>query len=370
MDKKSKVHFPNLNAVRFIAALGVLIHHLEQYKLYLGFPSQYETSPFINVIGKLGVVLFFVLSGYLITFLLLVEEASAGIQIYDFYVRRMLRIWPLYFLIVIFGLLVAPHVPWLLLPSYPLSVVQADLATKAFLYLALFPNLVLSGYGFLPYLSQTWSIGTEEQFYLVWPLLMKHIRNKWMLMVSVIVVYLVVRVLISNHLGLIGQGVWQSWLIGFHGTFNIDCMAIGGLAAVLLHRQSRLLPWLLNRRVFYGTVLITTLLILKGVTVPHLHFEVYAGLFSLIILNLSANKQLGFSLEFEPFVYLGKISYGIYMFHPIAIVVSLRLLNKVFWTNDFSVYLCSIAITIFISSVSYKFFESYFLNKKIKYVHV
>ena len=96
-----KVYFPNINGLRFIAALLVIIHHTEQIKDILGL-SNYWSTPIIRSIGGLGVLLFFVLSGFLITFLLLDEESTTGtISIKKFYIRRILRIWPLYYLILI-----------------------------------------------------------------------------------------------------------------------------------------------------------------------------------------------------------------------------------------------------------------------------
>ena len=71
------LHFPNLNALRAIAAFLVLIHHIEQFKNVFNLDN-YWNIPFIQVIGKLGVVLFFVLSGFLITYLLMNEEKNTN----------------------------------------------------------------------------------------------------------------------------------------------------------------------------------------------------------------------------------------------------------------------------------------------------
>ena len=90
-----KIYFPNLNGLRFIAAFMVIVHHVEQFKSLFGLENVFHESPFISIVGKLGVVLFFVLSGFLITYLLLVEEEVTGtISIKSFYIRRFLRIWP------------------------------------------------------------------------------------------------------------------------------------------------------------------------------------------------------------------------------------------------------------------------------------
>jgi peptidoglycan/LPS O-acetylase OafA/YrhL len=86
MDKQ-RVYFPNLNGLRFIAAFLVIIHHIEQFKAIFKLDNYWETVPFIEVIGFLGVVLFFVLSGFLITYLLLAEESSfKAISIRRFYI--------------------------------------------------------------------------------------------------------------------------------------------------------------------------------------------------------------------------------------------------------------------------------------------
>ena len=101
-----QVYFPNLNGVRFIAAFSVLIHHTEQIKYLMGLENIYGNY-FIKNLGKLGVGLFFVLSGFLITYLLLSEKERRGdVSTKAFYIRRILRIWPLYFIIVILGFFV------------------------------------------------------------------------------------------------------------------------------------------------------------------------------------------------------------------------------------------------------------------------
>ena len=107
----SRVYFPNLNGVRFLAALVVIIHHVEMGKFWFGQPNIYDKSFVGGVFGQLGIIMFFVLSGFLITYLLLEEHRKTGtISIKDFYIRRMLRIWPVYYLIVILGFFVFPQI--------------------------------------------------------------------------------------------------------------------------------------------------------------------------------------------------------------------------------------------------------------------
>lgn len=97
-------HFPGLNGIRFLAAFLVLLDHTELIKGYLGLPTLWSET-YSAHIGSTGVTIFFVLSGFLITYLLFMEKSIGPIHIQSFYIRRILRIWPLYYLIFILGFL-------------------------------------------------------------------------------------------------------------------------------------------------------------------------------------------------------------------------------------------------------------------------
>jgi len=189
-----KIYFPSLNGLRFIAALLVIFHHIEQIKFYFKMENLWVTSPFIGVIGKLGVVLFFVLSGFLITYLLLAEEHSfKTINVKNFYFRRMLRIWPLYFLIVALAFFILPNIPMFTIPGFEKHVIYHDLFYKLFLYAIIFPNLAMT-FGIVSYVSHAWSIGPEEQFYLIWPFIVRRVRkHRVALMLAIIFIYPVIR---------------------------------------------------------------------------------------------------------------------------------------------------------------------------------
>ena len=176
---EKKIHFENLDALRFFAFLSVFISHVA---LFLGFESNNSSFNFIKksflIHGDLGVNFFFVLSGFLITFLLLTEKDKfSKIFLSHFYLRRVLRIWPLYFLTLILGFFVI----------YPL-------ASSSLIH---FPFLINEGYSFLPWyiflganikiaflgggsvvLAVLWSISVEEQFYLIWPIILSLLSRK------------------------------------------------------------------------------------------------------------------------------------------------------------------------------------------------
>ncbi len=163
---QKKVYFPNLNGLRFIAAFLVIIHHIEQFKNILGLENNYD-NPFVLVVGKLGVILFFVLSGFLITYLLLVEEdITKTISIKNFYIRRVLRIWPLYYFLILLSFFVFPNIPFLNVGPISLALYN-NFSLKIILFILFLPNLALIGFSAVPFVSQSWSVGVEEQFYII-----------------------------------------------------------------------------------------------------------------------------------------------------------------------------------------------------------
>jgi len=367
---KQKIYFPNLNGLRFIAAFLVIIHHIEQFKSICKIENYWGKIPFINIIGKLGVVLFFVLSGFLITYLLLAEEHSfKKISIKKFYMRRVIRIWPLYFLIILLAFLILPNMQVFNLPGYGKDVIYSNLMWKLILYVLFFPNLVLSLFGVVPYASHTWSIGTEEQFYLVWPLVLKYIkRYRMLLMIVIIMSYLVIKFfLLSSY----GDNIPYSYVIkAFWYSFPIDCMAIGGMFSILLFQKSKYLKYIIRNDLFYISICLVSLLIIMGVYVPYIHYEFYSILFGIIIINFAVNDQIKISLENKTLNYLGNISYGLYMYHPIVIVLVLYIGLSFNIQTNWVIYPLSLIFTIVIAALSYKYFESFFLKFKARFSRV
>ena len=371
-----RIYFPNLNGLRFIAAFVVIIHHIEQQKSDYSLPNSFGNST-IQLFGKLGVILFFVLSGFLITYLLLEEErTTTTIAIRNFYIRRILRIWPLYFLIIILGLLALPNIHMFDVPGYDKATVYRNLSTKIIFYVFFLPNLVSPLLGIVPYSAHTWSIGTEEQFYLTWPVVLKSIKKYRLLLMFVILggYLLFARALYSSRTDFLPL---KDALNAFWPTFNIDCMAIGGFFAIMLHTKSPLLKIFQNNYLFYFALVLTVTLIFKGVHFPilivnhtqfqYLYKEFYALWFGIIILNFASNPNIFISLEAKPLKYLGKISYGLYMYQPIGIALAFQI--ALFFPKAFDplLYFLSIALTVAISAASYKYFESYFLRFKEKF---
>ena len=108
------IYFTGLNGLRFFAAIAVVITHIELIKYQSGYSDIWRNNKLIFELGSLGVIFFFVLSGFLITYLLLKEKSvTQTVAVKKFYLRRILRIWPLYYLIVLLGFLVLPNIDFI-----------------------------------------------------------------------------------------------------------------------------------------------------------------------------------------------------------------------------------------------------------------
>lgn len=374
---KIKTYFPNLNALRFLAAFAVIIHHVEQTKWLYGLPNSFGNAT-INLMGSMGVTLFFVLSGFLITYLLLQEKQETHtISVGKFYMRRVLRIWPLYYLVVLLGLFVLPHFEFFHVPGWSADTFLG-FDVKLLLFLLILPNAVLVLYPPMPFMKQTWSIGVEEQFYIIWPLIIKYTRN-YLLPLFVILVSLVFFTnfffWISNsgyirNERLLSVLNFLKWYLSY---FRVGSMAIGGMAAyTLFFDQQKILRLLYAGPVQYTVYSLLILLFAFGTWVPYIQHELYSCLFAVLILNLAANAKTVLRIENKSFNYLGKISYGLYMLHPLAITFAFRLVQL--WYQkvegvvpNLLLYVSTFVLTFLLAFLSYQYFEKVFLKSKHKF---
>lgn len=372
-----KIHFPGLNSLRFFAALAVLIGHVELTKSYLKLPDQYPLFERINF-GGIGVYFFFVLSGFLITYLLCAEkEKENTVHIRDFYVRRVLRIWPLYYLIVILGFFVLPAFDFFSLAE---ASFKAEFASNLVLYLLMLPNLAFAIHTTpVHHIGQLWSIGVEEQFYLLWPLVVRHSRRILRMIFILFVAWLALKaaVVVAGKTGLINERLYLV-LKKFLGMGKFECMMTGGAAAVLFFDKRTQLLRLIYHPVsqWLSLLLFPFASYLAGHNnlvqdVIHIPMSV---MFAVIILNIATNPDSVVKLRSSMLDHLGKISYGIYMYHLIVIYVVLKVASGYLvpegWLFNLLVYSLSVLLTCLISHLSYVFFEVYFINMKAKFTRI
>ena len=383
------IYFKGFNGVRFIAASAVIVHHIEEYKsVFLFGREDLWARPFAYQLGRLGVSLFFVLSGFLITYLLLAEKQKTGrIAIRKFYIRRVLRIWPLYFLVVGLGLVVWPLVPILQTPAL-LGDVYDQFGLKLLVYGLVLPNFALALFGNVPMVSHTWSIGVEEQFYLMWPwLVMSNNPKRTLKVVASVVGLLALWFLYERFVArpaYLGDDPDRSpfvILAFFIAQFRIGCMAIGGVGAWLLFSRNRVLSKLFQREVQLAVYGILLLCISFSIRVPGFNYEFYALFFCFMLLNLAGNPASLVKLDNPVTRFMGDISYGLYMYHPLLITLCM---NSLLWmwpglpvhgSNADPVfmmllYVSSFVLTTLVAWLSYQYFEKPFLSLKDRFAVV
>lgn len=353
------VHFKGLNGIRAIAAVGVMLAHIFGDLGQLGLKRLPES---LNI-ASLGVTMFFTLSGFLITFLLLKEKTSSDknqINISNFYVRRILRIWPLYFLYVIICLI-----------TYWFFSIDFD-KSMLFYYIFLLANVPLIIESTLPFIGHLWSVAVEEQFYLFWPWFSK-IDTKKLLFFTISL--LVTLILLKDFTYIIGSKYnYKIPLIALTVT-RFYCMLIGCIFAILYFQKSIWIERLTNRYVSIFAWIIMLLAIFDKFQISSalIDHEIMSIVTAVIILNQITEKNKIISLDNRFLDFFGKISYGIYVYHPIIIFLTIKFFGK--FKNDVLInYLLVFSVifgsTIIVSYLSFHFFENKFIRMKDKFSSV
>jgi peptidoglycan/LPS O-acetylase OafA/YrhL len=364
------IYFPHLDVTRFIAAFMIIaLHGYEAWTGWFGQVGLFTTGDYktLSEFGKypnqflhnmgLGVDLFFLLSGFLITYLLLEEKKVYGkIDLKRFYVRRILRIWPLYFFIIaitpfLVNWVESPH------PDYLPNILFWNnfhaIQTQEWTY---------------P-LAHYWSVCIEEHFYLVWPLVIMLVPRRHLLTAFIAAICI--------SMGYRAYAWYQDnafYLIFLHTLSRFDVLVIGATAAwyysekpfvFRLNPIVRLLLWL---------ILITALCVDSTVDWSTFFYAVfkkyfYIGILAVLLLDHNFNPKYPHWLKKNSFVhYLGKVSYGIYMYGNLIYPV---IVKKIMWTLQSSnLYLFTflvVAFSIIIPIISYELLEKPFLKLKNRF---
>lgn len=374
----SKVFFVGLNELRAIAALGVLVHHIELYKFTDNHNSLYNTKLvyLVEHLGKNSVFLFFVLSGFLITYLLLKEiEKTKTVDIKSFYIRRILKIWPLYYLIVFISFCIIPLVSQLSIFNsesyYSELIAEISYGWNLVLFLLFLSNFALKFFTPVVGAAQSWSVSVEEQFYSFWPWLLKYFHKRIFYILILIIVtkplaLVCLRYLNYNFINSEALGT----LITVFDLIKIELMAVGGLGAWFLYKYPDKSKQIFcsKKTLFLALILSLTLMNVESSSIL-LGFS-FLGLILCIV----------YSKMYVPVLdSIGKISYGVYMYHPIAMYVVFALVhsfygneedkNNIFIYNGL-VYVSTVALTIVMSWLSYTYFENRFLKYKDRYQNI
>ena len=371
MSKDVK-YFPGLDGLRFIGAFAVILSHIEFLKSLYGFENLMKYGFYQKTNGHLGVILFFVISGYLITYLLLKEyNTNKTINIKHFYLRRVLRIWPLYYLMVIISVFLVPYF------FDKVGFRYNSFEFKETIYYFLFlPNVAKSLMFSIDGIVHLWSVGIEEQFYLIWPWVVLLFRKNLKIILSIIFIGIsllpfLISYIHSHGIMLEDDSLYKILLSNAY-QLKINSMAIGGLFSYLYFNNSTLLKVFYKFKLELILIPLTFLFWISGITFGPFSDEIYSTLFAIIILIVSTKTNSLIKLNSRISMFLGQISYGLYVYHWLIIILVLNFVKK--FMNDFSVfnqnmiiYFFTITITILISHFSYKYFESFFLKFKTKF---
>jgi peptidoglycan/LPS O-acetylase OafA/YrhL len=336
-------HFECLNGLRAISIIAVVWHHTAS-----------SESHFLKLLGYgyHGVTFFFLISGFLITTLLLKERDRTGkIDLFAFFVRRSLRIFPLYYAVLL------AYVVLVFLQERNTEVGAAFFSNLK--YFATYTSNIFVPLDGRVIFYFAWSLAAEEQFYLVLaPLLAALSPKRAALSVTVISIGLVLcNILSVGNPATIGKvaplGIW-----------------LGTLAAFLLrdHRSEKCLRWLFGMAWSAPLLAVTTLLILESSLGGEAAFVTSAAAM-LIACLISSNQSLAAALNNRLLVHIGKVSYGIYLMHMICKAVVTKIISSIGINapNEIN-FLLVLFVALLVATLSFNTFERQFLKRKIKFI--
>jgi len=371
--KTRRFYRPELDTLRFFAFFGVFVFHVVPND-----PHFYQTHhflipavvPFVCAVsgaGAYGVDLFFALSAYLITTLLIREEEIRGrIDTRAFYLRRILRIWPLYFFFIAVAALVpvwdkTQHLGWPFVAGYLLLS-----GNWVYVFLGL-PHSIA---------GPLWSVSIEEQFYLIWPLALRRLSRRQLVfaVIGLLVVANAARLFLvySNALGA---------AVEYNTLARIDGIAFGILVAYFLGSDAPSLSLSSRSALAIGSLVLWCLV--ASYTNLNAQTEVAPvmgtllgrplvalGATGLLVAVIGAPAAGARMLTNSWLTYLGRISYGLYVYHAAGLLVAWHL----FRGNSAKIYaayaIAGFSLAVIFSAISYRWLESPFLKMKERFAVV
>ncbi|WP_410478154.1 acyltransferase family protein [Pedobacter aquatilis] len=346
-DFLDKPYYPSLNGWRAIAVIIVICEHL---KNNIGHSSVYSKIANIFIFGRLGVDIFFVLSGFLITSILIKEKIRTGkINISKFFIRRSLRIFPVLYLYLVCCMLL----------NY---FFQLNIAYLSFIWPLLYvSNIIYTD----PWLAHTWSLSIEEQFYLIWPLVLRASKRPILLYLILITLLPALKILIY-----LNPSAFDIYIN--HIYIPTTALLTGAVASIILFKK-----------ISFNGFLKESLFILSMLLTLFIFYLQSNGLFGILILpfgtvitNLSIAYCIIYSLKSEKEVFIkflnhpiivkiGIMSYSIYIWQQLFLQTSESYRNG----QSFIFFPVNLIYIVCISYLSYNYYERYFLILKNKYTY-
>lgn len=337
-------HLPGLDGLRGVSIIIVIMSHFFMHTPYTK-----------SVVGSIGVWTFFVISGFLITTLLIKEKITTGnISLRKFYIRRFFRIIPVayLFIVVVMFLNYFQHLGIGKMPF-----------VGAMLFLQNLPIHSFSSW----YLGHFWSLSVEEQFYLTFPFLLVYsFRNYLNIIIGLVIVIPIVQYLGFNNIGIF----YTNHLVHL-GTYiiinllgNSEDILIGSLISILLYKRIIVIKdTLLNR--YLGLILFILAVMLctdtSPIFVPNAELFVFPILIGIvIILNLNTNGLFTKILSNKILIYIGLLSYSLYIWQQLFD-------NSQAWILHSNLILLQIGVLFIVANASYYLYEKTFLKLKNRF---
>ena len=377
--KKPDIYFRNLDALRAIGCWYVtFVHMLGVYSVKTSANLPVQKGSAIEQFGQGFLTVFFVLSGFLISYFLIKEKMKVNkIAFKKFYIRRVFRILPIYLV----GLLITYAFYKIICnqtaPGLKDGVDYCSAVDKIFLlYLFMIPNVAYSIGAFFPHISNYWSVGVEEQFYIAWPVVLHKTKNILRSFATIYILYFIV-LLIAFVLYSIyhTENYYRFFDFIHHSRFG--AFAAGGfLAYIILHIEE----YKVKYRKFYlfmiskKTQISTIVLLLLAAYINNPFFYAFKHVFIIIpcvfiiLFNMINGENNIFRIDNKFLNYVGLTTYSMYILNQIFLDIFVGMGMGLFGAKNFiAIALFSMGMLTLVSIASYKYIEMTFMKIRAKY---
>jgi len=369
---KNKIYFDNLDGWRTVSFLMVFFYHsfYTENQLIIDSPIYQFITKKLFINGNIGVNFFFVLSGFLISYFIILEKKSSNkINLPKFWARRVLRIWPLYFFCVLFG--------FLLFPLFKSMLGQTSMETANIIYYLTFTSnfdLINNGLPDASILGVLWSVSIEEQFYMIWPILLLVVPFKRYNYLFIILILISLWFRSKNPAPI---------SLEVHSFSCMVDLVVGGFSAWLIIQYPVFLERIRKtKKPLIGLVYLIFLLFIfyrgyivgSGFVMMILERMFLASVIAFIILEQNFSENSFFKMKNNKVLTrLGKYTYGLYCLHFIGILIAIQStkllgLNNQLWQVIFLETAIALITTLIFAFFSYRYLEQPFLKLKEKFI--
>lgn len=359
---QQKNYYPQLNALRGIGIISVFLYHSYKPQFGTGFIMQFASFCYENI--YLSMDMFFALSAFIITHLAFIEiEKNGSFSFRNFMLRRIFRIWPVYFIILAIAYLavnkIASHY------NIPVTLPPAGW------YVFFVSNFYLEGHVF--FLRQLWTISVEEQFYIVWGICLLTMNKK---------IFPVIAILWLISIGFNFYSAFGTQNVYYHSlTYLFDLMC-GAYFAQLIHKKARIIEYISSPSSYKSMALYLFLPVFflgyyflnkmfTGTSnnildvIMRIVFIIYQ---CVVFVDQMYNTNSFFNLSKRKFlIYVGKIAYGVYCFHGLILTVGFLFISRQnIQISPFLAALVMFGITLLVGTISYRFIEKPIIDLKYR----